>query len=181
VSAQVAAQSDVPEEARPEESDEEWHVRRVRELLPDELSFWLQLLEENAHFRCLDSREREQWVSGHFKGEGTQHRRDGFALDRVTRARSAGISSRIQGDVWGHLSSHVHIGPHALDQIRFFQMHDRIARRSHIEVPVRLCCGFLALAVRHFVRAFPQCNSPVNPELAIVLLACSELVMRDEV
>ena len=92
--------------------------------------------------------------------------------------RSAGIPDGVLWKLQRQFSTHVHMAPHAVDQIRAFHPVDSIGRGSFVEFPVMVSAAVLALAIGGPLQLYPACRERLNPELQ-VLLDVYPRVLRD--
>ncbi|UCH34059.1 MAG: hypothetical protein JSV65_16110 [Armatimonadota bacterium] len=136
-----------------------------RELIPKQLVYCQDALRRNRYFQGLSSSNQKKWL----EGEGLFHRKTGrylggssrhdagFATTLTKRAEQAGASGPRYDALRRHFSSYVHTAPHVLDQVVGFRAFDWIAIGSQIDAPISVCVGYLALAIKSFLKAFPGC------------------------
>jgi len=151
-----------------------------RAALPDALKYWKERLRQNQFLPCA---ERSRWVEDRWlykNGEYNGRRMNaGFAgRSFKSRAMSAGIPDGVFWKLQRQFSTHVHMAPHAVDQIRAFYPVDSIGRGSFVWFPVMVSAAVLALAIGGLLQLYPGCRERLNPELQ-VLLEVWPRVLRD--
>jgi hypothetical protein len=154
--------------------------RLMRKQAPRKVEFWEGELRRNAYFARLSPAQQAKWLpgkrlydrNGRYRG-GTVDA--GFVLPRIQRAERAGVVGPLYRVQQRHLSSHVHVAPHAVEQIRAFMSHDQIAIASLVHAPMALCASYLARATSYVLDLFPRCQSGISRELLLVLLVYAAL------
>ena len=137
------------------------HERRVN-ALPKTIEKLSEKLRSNDFCKRLCPSCRRKWLRG----------KQGFFHTRKQRAEQAGIARVCYEAEYGHQSAYVHTGPLAVEQIAAFRADDLEARALLIDAPIRSCCGYLALAVRHFLTLFPDIEEALPPEVCELVGDC---------
>lgn len=105
-------------------------------------------------------------------GRRKMKKQHGFLHTRKERAERAGVARACYEAEYGHQSAYVHTGPLAVEQSAAFRADDPQARMLLIDMPIRSCCGYLALAVRHFLTLFPDLEETLPPEVRELVAYC---------
>jgi hypothetical protein len=156
----------------------------MREALPGSLRFWKDRLRENRFLQSLPCAEQREWLedkclykkNGEYNGGRMNAGFSGKSL--YCRAMSAGIPDGVLWKLHRQFSAHVHMAPHAVDQIRAFHPVDSIGRSTLVEFPVLVSTAVLALAVGSFLQLFPECRQKLNCELKLLLDCYPEVLSR---
>jgi hypothetical protein len=156
------------------------HLWVQRAALPDALRYWKERLRRNQYLPC-DGRSRwleDKWLykNGEYKGRRMNAGFSGRSFP--CRAKSAGVPDGVLWKLHRQFSTHVHMAPHAVDQIRAFHSVDSMGRDNLVEFPVMVSAAVLALAIGGFLQLYPTCRGRLNPELQ-VLLNVYPRVLRD--
>ena len=152
-----------------------------RAKLLDSLQYWRERLRQNHFLPCA---ERTKWLDGtglyNKNGEyNGRWKNAGFSgRPFYCRARNAGVPDGVLWRLQRQFSTHVHMAPHAVDQIRAFHSVDSMGRDNLVEFPVMVSAAVLALAIGGFLQLYPTCRGRLNPELQ-VLLNVYPRVLRD--
>ena len=140
---------------------------RKRAALPDAREYWKGRLRQNQSLPCP---ERDKWLGDTWlykRGEYKGRRMNAgfFGRSLASRARNAGIPDGVWRRLQHQFSTHVHMAPHAVDQIRAFHAIDSIGRETLVERPLMASAAILALVIDGLLRRYPACGQHLNPEL----------------
>lgn len=140
-----------------------------RAKLLDSLQYWRERLRQNHFLPCA---ERTKWLDGtglyNKNGEyNGRWKNAGFSgRPFYCRARNAGVPDGVLWRLQRQFSTHVHMAPHAVDQIRAFYSVDSIGRGSLVEFPVTVSAAVLALAIGGILQLYPACRGEAEPRVA---------------
>lgn len=138
-----------------------------RAALPNGLKYWKERFRQNQFLPCAEQSKwlEDTWLYKNREYRGRRMNAGFLGKSFYSRAKSAGIPDGVFWRLQRQFSTHVHMAPHAVDQIRAFHSVDSMGRGSLVEFPIMVSAAVLALAIGGLLQLYPACRDRLNPEL----------------